>query len=263
LGSGIITLLTDFGTADHYVGVMKGVMAGINPAARFIDISHEVQAYSIWQGAFFVAQSYAYFPPDAVHLIVVDPGVGTARRPIAARAAGQLFIAPDNGVLSQLYEREAAEVRVIDTARFALDKVSNTFHGRDIFSPAAAHLSRGTAFEQIGEAVTDFVRLPGTQPLENGSGRWKGRILNIDRFGNIVTSFSAAMAAKADGFRVRAGKLEAGRLLKAYGEAGGGEPFAIIGSSGYVELSINQASAAAQAEVKIGDEAELFSAPAW
>ena len=255
----LITLTTDFGLADHYVGVMKGVIAGINPEARVIDVSHQVGAYRIAEGAFLVAQAYRYFPEGTVHVVVVDPGVGSQRRPILAAAGGHWFVAPDNGVLSQVYERENPVVRAIEAERYALRPISQTFHGRDVFAPVAAWLSKGTPQEEFGEVIEDYVRLPSTLPVEVEPGHWRGRILHVDRFGNLVTSFAPALLGpRSGGFRLLVGRLEAVRSAEAYALAPPGEPFAIAGSSGYLEVSINQGSAAELAGVEVGDEATLI-----
>ena len=156
----VITLTSDFGLADHFVGVMRGVILRINPEARLVDISHEVDSYDILDGAFTLAQSYRFFPPGTIHLVVVDPGVGSARRPILVTAPSAQFVAPDNGVLSMIYEREPdAQVRHITRERYFLRPVSNTFHGRDIFAPVAGWLSKGVEPGEFGKVVTDYVRL--------------------------------------------------------------------------------------------------------
>lgn len=259
MASSIITLTTDFGHADHYVGVMKGVIASIHPAAATVDICHGVRPFCVAEGAFRIAQSYPFFPPGTVHLIVVDPGVGSARRPIAALAAGHYFVAPDNGVLSQVFERQAAVVREIDVDRHGRKPVSTTFHGRDIFAPVSAWLASGAPFDEVGAQIEDAVLLPATTPVEVEPGYWRGRILNVDRFGNLVTSFEPkCLRGKDDGFRLKAGKLEARRLVETYALSFGEEPVVIAGSSGYLEASINRHSAAARAGVRIGDLAELW-----
>jgi S-adenosyl-L-methionine hydrolase (adenosine-forming) len=259
VASPIITLTTDFGHADHYVGVMKGVIASIHPAARTVDICHDVRPYCVPEGAFRIAQSYRFFPPGTVHLIVVDPGVGSSRRPVAALAGGHCFVAPDNGVLSQVFEREPAVVREIDVERYGRKPVSRTFHGRDVFAPVSAWLSRGTPFEEIGAQIADPITLPATAPVEVEPGHWRGCILNVDRFGNLVTSFELQrLAGRTEGFRLVAGKLEARRLVESYAMSLGEEPVLLEGSSGYLEASINRHSAAALAGVRIGDPAELW-----
>ena len=255
---GIITVTTDFGLQDHYVGVMKGVIAGINPDVRLIDISHDVRSYEVAHGAFVIAQAYRYFPAGTVHLVVVDPGVGSERRAIVAAAAGQFFVAPDNGVLSQVFEREEHTVRVIDVDRFALKPTSRTFHGRDVFAPVAGRLSLGTPFEDFGEVTGDYVRLEPTTPKLIEPGHWRGRVLNIDRFGNIVTSFPSELLERSPvGFRIELGEIEVATVAESYAAAPEGTPFIIAGSSGYLEVSINQGSAGEQAGVGLSSVLDL------
>jgi len=259
VASPIITLTTDFGHADHYVGVMKGVIASIHPEAATIDICHGVRPYCVAQGAFYIAQSYSFFPAGTIHVVVVDPGVGGPRRPIAAMAGGHYFVAPDNGVLAQVFEKQSAVAREIDVGRYGRTPVSRTFHGRDIFAPAAAWLARGTAFEEIGRLVTDPVTLPPTTPVQVEPGHWRGRILNVDRFGNVVTSFEPhRLAGRTEGFRLVVGRMEVRSVVESYALSQGEEPVLIAGSSGYLEVSINRHSAAARAGVRIGDLAELW-----
>jgi hypothetical protein len=254
----IITLTTDFGLADHYVGVTKGVIASIYPEARTVDISHEVRPYCVAEGAFRIAQAYRYFPAATVHLVVIDPGVGGSRRPIAALAGGHYFVGPDNGVFSQVFEKETPLVRQVDVARYGLQPLSRTFHGRDLFAPTAAWLAKGGLFEEIGKLISDPQTLPATSPVEVEPGHWQGRVLNIDRFGNLVTSFEAARFGILSGFRLSVGQLDVRRLAGSYAESPGEEPFLIEGSSGYLEVSINQQSAAQRAGALIGQLAELW-----
>ena len=257
MSSSLITLTTDFGLTDHYVGVMKGVIATIAPEARVIDLCHEVPAHGVGQAAFTIAQSYRYFPPGTVHVVVVDPGVGSARKALLVEAGGRRFVAPDNGVLSQVFEKENYRAWSIDAERFALKPTSNTFHGRDLFAPVAAHAAGGRASEDFGEPVEHLVRLPPTAPREIAPGIWRGRVLAIDRFGNIVTNLAADMAGVDVRFRLRVGKAEVAVSAAAYEEAPTGEVFAIAGSSGYMELSLREESAAAKAQVVVGDPVEL------
>src|SRR5690348_2761518 len=161
----IVTLTTDFGLADHFVGTMKGVILGICPQAQIVDISHEVAPFAIAEGAYLVAQAYRYFPKKTVHVVVVDPGVGSGRRAILVEAAGQFFVAPDNGVLSMIYARERHRVRAITNGRYFLKPVSQTFHGRDIFAPVAAHLAAGVSAAKIGKAVTGHIQLGFAKPV--------------------------------------------------------------------------------------------------
>ena len=256
---GIISLTTDFGLADHYVGVMKGVIASIDPSLRVIDICHEIPACSVAEGAFVIAQSCRFFPAATVHLVVVDPGVGTSRRPIVVESAGHYFVAPDNGVLSQVCEKDPFQARVIDVERHALKPISRTFHGRDVFAPVAARLAAGQAFEEFGEPAGACVKLASTIPQQTAPGKWLGRILRLDRFGNIVTSFPETLLEQAEGgFLLLAGKLQVSSRAEAYGQADGGKAFAIAGSSGYIEVSVARQSAVNRAGVKVGDSTELI-----
>ena len=257
MSSPLITLTTDFGLTDHYVGVMKGVIATIAPEARVIDLCHELPAYGVGQAAFTIVQSYRYFPAGTVHVVVVDPGVGTTRKALLVEAGGHRFVAPDNGVLSQVFEKEEHRVWSIDAARFVLKPTSRTFHGRDLFAPVAAHVAGGRASEDFGEPLERPGRLPPTAPKEIAPGLWRGRVLAIDRFGNIVTSFAAEMAEVHGRFRLRVGEIEAAVRAAAYEEAPKGKVFAIWGSSGYLELSLREDSAAAKAQVAVGDPVEF------
>jgi S-adenosyl-L-methionine hydrolase (adenosine-forming) len=242
----LITLTTDFGLSDHYVGTMKGVILSICPAARIVDISHDVTPYEIGEGAYLLTQAYRFFPRGTVHVVVVDPGVGTSRRPILAQTAGQYFVAPDNGVLSMIYAREKHKVRAVTGDRYFLKPVSATFHGRDVFSPVAAHLARGIAPAQFGKLINDYLRLTFDSPHRTGRRGWTGAILHIDRFGNMVTNFAVADFPELDkrAFEFTAGLRRIGVLAPNYAACGSGEPFVIAGSSGYYEISVNQASAA-------------------
>ena len=258
MSSPFITLTTDFGLTDHYVGVMKGVIATITPEARVVDLCHELPAYGVGQAAFTIAQSYRYFPAGTVHVVVVDPGVGTARKALLAEAGGHRFVAPDNGVLSQVFEMEEYRAWSVDAARFALKPTSRTFQARDLFAPVAAHAAAGRASGDFGKLLEQPVRMSPTKPRRIAAGRWQGRVLAIDRFGNIVTSFAGDLIREADeDFRLRVGKIEAAAWAATYEEAPKGEVFAIAGSSGYVELSLREDSAAAKAQVRVGDPAEF------
>jgi S-adenosyl-L-methionine hydrolase (adenosine-forming) len=242
----LITLTTDFGLSDHYVGAMKGVILSICPRARIVDISHGVGAYEIAEAAFTLSQAYRYFPRGAVHVVVVDPGVGTSRRPILAQAAGQFFVAPDNGVLSMIYAREKHKVRAITGARYFLQPVSNTFHGRDIFAPVAAHLAGGIAPARFGKLIADYLRLDFDKPTRTGRRTWTGAILKVDRFGNIVTNFRVEDFPDPDqrAFEMVVGPRRINAFAHNYAERGPGQPFLIVGSAGYYEISVAQGSAA-------------------
>ena len=245
--SGIVTLTTDFGLGDHYVGAVKGVIAGIAPGIRVIDISHGIPAHDVAEGAFAIAQAWRYFPPGSVHVVVIDPGVGSSRRALAAAAGGHLFVAPDNGVLSQVFEQEPnRELRAIDL-RHGLAPVSRTFHGRDLFAPVAARLASGMEFAQVGPPLDDAAMLPPSAP-RNGAGR----VLHVDGFGNVVTSFRRGDLPTGGG--VRLGNLIVSEWADTYADAPGAAPFLITGSSGYVEVSVNRGSAASLAGVRAGAE---------
>jgi S-adenosylmethionine hydrolase len=255
----LITLTTDFGLSDHYVGVMKGVILSISPTARIVDISHGVGAYEIAEAAFTLSQAYRYFPRGTVHVVVVDPGVGTSRRAILAQAAGQHFIAPDNGVLSMLYAREKHKVRAISNIRYFLKPLSHTFHGRDLFAPVAAHLAGGVTPARFGKPIKDYLRLDFDKPARTGRRTWTGAILKVDRFGNIVTNFSVKefpdLAKRA--FEMAVGPRRIGVIAQHYAECGFGEPFLIVGSAGYYEISVGQASAAKALGCAAGAPLEL------
>ena len=250
MASGIVTLTTDFGLSDHYVGVMKGVILRFNPQARIIDLCHQVSAYDVLGAGFILAASYPYFPPGTLHLVVVDPGVGGPRRPIVVEAEPWLFVAPDNGVLEPVYRRHPHRVWSLAAEAFALKPISNTFHGRDVFAPAAGLLSRGDPPERMAEPIEDFARLQIPSPREIEPGRREGEILHVDRFGNLVTNFQPEDLP--DRFLLTVGRARVQTLRQSYMEAKTGEIFAIAGSSGFVEISMKQASAAQEAGVGAG-----------
>jgi S-adenosyl-L-methionine hydrolase (adenosine-forming) len=259
----LITLTTDFGLADHFVGVMKGVILNINPEAECIDLSHEVAAHDILDGAFLIAQSYRYFPRDTVHLVVVDPGVGSNRRPILAATNHYKFVAPDNGVLSFLYDHEEGyEVRHLSNDKYFLKPVSHTFHGRDIFSPVAGWLSKGVEVERFGERISDYVRLTMPRPLRSAEGTVTGTILKVDTFGNLITNLTPQdvpelFSEKTPRFTIVINHQTITRLTTAYSSANPPELFAILGSSGYLEVSTNRGSAAMVLKAGRGDEVKF------
>jgi hypothetical protein len=253
----VITLTTDFGLSDHFVGVMKGVILGVQPAAQLIDISHGVEPYDIAGGAFTIAQAYRYFPRKTIHVIVVDPGVGSARRPLLAEMAGQYFVAPDNGVLSMIFAREQAtraqcRVRHITNERYFLHPVSRTFHGRDVFSPVAGHLAAGVAPAQFGQRIEDYIRASfdepkkGDKPARTGEQVWTGAILKADHFGNLATNFHIDdfPSVRTHAFALKVGLQIITRLALTFSECAPGELFVVVGSSGYLEVAASQASAA-------------------
>ncbi len=255
----ILTLTTDFGLSDHYVGAMKGVMLGICPAAQIVDITHEITPYEITEGAYTIAQAYRAFPNKTVHVVVVDPGVGTARRPILLEAAGQYFIAPDNGVLSMVYAREKHKIRFIANERYFRKPVSQTFHGRDVFAPVAAHVAAGAPPSKLGKPIQDYLRPAFQKPVQTGKRTWNGQALKVDRFGNIITNYHVedfpGLERKQFAFGV--GPEQVSVLARNYAETGPGELFAIVGSSGYYEISVREASAARATGCAGGSPVEL------
>ncbi|MGO9096436.1 MAG: S-adenosyl-l-methionine hydroxide adenosyltransferase family protein [Bryobacteraceae bacterium] len=255
----IITLTTDFGLSDHFVGVMKGVILGILPEARVVDITHQINPYEIAEGAFVIAEAYRWFPKKTVHVVVVDPGVGTLRRPILAEAAGQYFVAPDNGVLSMLYARQKHKVRAVTAEKFFLKPVSDTFHGRDVFAPTAAHLAKGTPVALFGKPIADYCRLEFYKPVRTGKRVWKGAILKVDRFGNLITNFHIEEfpVLRTRAFVMTAGQREITVLARTFGEQSLGELFLLVGSSGYLEVAANQASAAKMTGAAVGAPVHL------
>lgn len=255
----ILTLTTDFGTADHFVGVMKGVILGICPAASIVDISHEVKPFEISQGAFLVAQAWRYFPPKTVHVAVVDPGVGTARRPILVEAHGQYFIGPDNGVLAMVYTDAPHKAREITAEKYFLQPPSRTFHGRDIFAPAAAHLARGARPSSFGPPIEDHLKIAFAEPQRIARRVWCGTVLHADRFGNLITNFhiDSFSDARTRPFSMSVGLQQIHRLALTFADSEPGEVFVIVGSSGYLEIAANQASAAKLLGCGPGAPAEL------
>ncbi len=257
----IVTLTTDFGQKDHYVGTMKGVILSRCPNAQLVDISHEIEPFSILSGAYAISQSAPYFPPGTVHLVVIDPGVGTERKPLLVRASGQFFVAPDNGVLSLVLRRDpTAQAREISNRDLWLPSVSATFHGRDIFAPVAGALASGkTTLEEVGTRIERPVLLPDLAPQQTGPKLWRGAVLSVDHFGNVVSNFQSGefAAALQKKFTISTGT---GRITAARSSFGGAPShlcFAYPGSSGFIELGINQGSAANHLQVKPGAAVDL------
>jgi S-adenosyl-L-methionine hydrolase (adenosine-forming) len=243
----IITLTTDYGTNDHLVGVMKGVILAINPEVNVVDITHGVIAHDVLDGALTIAQAYKYFPPKTIHVVVVDPGVGTARRPILVAADQHYIVAPDNGVLSAVYDQtEALYVWNIISEHYFRTPVSNTFHGRDIFAPVAAWLSKSWQTSAFGEQITDFVRFAIPKPKTAGN-TVKGIVLRVDHFGNAVTNITPqdvpALAGGDGKFTIRAGNAVVSKVVPTFAQGAAGEAVGVIGSSGYLEICVNKASA--------------------
>lgn len=254
----VITLTTDFGISDHYVGTMKGVILSRCPGANLIDISHEIPPFSLYAAAYTLDQGAPYFPAGTVHLVVVDPGVGTSRRAIVASAFGQTFIAPDNGVLSLVVNRDPSpRFWEIKNSELSLPNPSNTFHGRDIFAPVAARLAACTAVPaDVGPALESITTLPELTPRRTFSGVWTGRVFSIDHFGNVITNFHASRFAPGS-FQVETGGQIISNFHKSFGEGAPGVCFAYAGSSGNIELGMNQESAARHLQLRPGDPVTL------
>jgi S-adenosyl-L-methionine hydrolase (adenosine-forming) len=253
----VITLLTDFGLKDYFIGAMKGVILSINPSAVIVDISHEIEPQRIRSAAFVLSNSYHYFPPKTIHVAVVDPGVGSERRAILVETPRYFFIAPDNGLLSFIFENndETAKIYELTNEEFFLPKVSRTFHGRDIFAPVAAHLSIGVLPEQMGRKIYDPVRFENPIPQKLSERRFIGEIIHIDRFGNLVTNFRGGLPGN---FVLRLGDQIVEKHYRFYSEARENEIFSIIGSSEFLEISIFQDSAASRLKAFIGQEVEML-----
>jgi len=254
----VVTLLTDFGTDDTYVAQMKGAMLALAPGLRFVDITHAVAPQDVAEGAWLLGTAYAAFPPDTVHLCVVDPGVGTARRPIAAAADGRYFVAPDNGLLSRPLQRAAAppEVVVLDRPALFRQPVSATFHGRDIFAPVAARLATGARLVDVGSPIDDPVLL-ALPSVDRSDGVVRGRVVHVDRFGNLVTDIEEELLSDAFGdladAAVRLGSRRIEGISRTYGDAGPGDALALIESSGCLEVAVRDGSATALLRASRGD----------
>jgi S-adenosylmethionine hydrolase len=245
----IITLTTDFGLADHYAGTMKGVLLGRCPSAQIVDISHEIPRFSIEAGAYTISQAAPYFPAGTIHVVVVDPGVGTARKAILVEAIDQVFIAPDNGVLGLVTERDVhTRAREIANVALWLPSPSHTFHGRDVFAPVAAALASGAARpDEVGPVLRQIEQLAGSQPDRLDENTWRGKVLSIDHFGNVITNFPSGAFPQIAGsaFKLEVGNHKICDFQTTFGVAARDRCFAYFGSAGYVELGMNRQSAAA------------------
>ncbi len=259
LPSGIITLLTDFGHVDTYVGVMKGVIASINPNARVIDLCHEVAAQDVDGAAFLLAGSYEYFPPGTIHVAVVDPTVGGDRPAICVRSGGHYFVGPDNGIVSlACYRAGRPKVYLLDNESYSLPRRSRTFHGRDVFAPAAAHLSSGIPIEAMGPRLTSIVRIRMPRASIGRGGVIRGRVVHVDRFGNLITNLGADIIKKAfprtDAARllITCAGREISGLSETYCDARPGPALALLGSHDLLEIAVRDASASSELEAGKG-----------
>jgi len=257
----IITLLTDFGTKDHYVASMKGVILNINPQCLLIDITHQVRPHDIREGAFILANAYSYFPKGTIHLSVVDPGVGGARKPLLIVTQNYCFVGPDNGLFTMITQKECVkQIIALDKRKYHLSKVSTTFHGRDIFAPVAAHLSLGIKPNALGHKIDSLVWLGFEGPFIK-EGKLLGEILHIDAFGNLVSNIDERKLFRfiqSRPFVIRAGRKAISGLKKGYWEGKKGEPIALLGSGGFLEICVREGSAQKMLKAKRGDPIQII-----
>jgi S-adenosylmethionine hydrolase len=253
----ILTLTTDFGLKDSFVGTMKGVILGICPEAHVVDISHLIAPQNVLEAALVLRRAYSYFPSGTVHVAVIDPGVGTPRRALAARLGVHFFVGPDNGLLTLILmevERNGwpREIVHITNERYFLPQVSHTFHGRDIFAPAAAHLANGVPLTELGSLITDPLLLPMPKPERTPTG-WRVHIIAIDTFGNLTTDLPAMMLKGQVGVKIHLSGWEVRGLADSYGRNQPGDLIALADSDGYLELAVVNGNAAQVTQARLGD----------
>ncbi|MCG8407289.1 MAG: SAM-dependent chlorinase/fluorinase [Phycisphaerales bacterium] len=252
-----ITLITDFGESDHYVACLKGAILQRAPSAQIIDVTHLIQSHDVVHGAFVLRQVFEHFPAGTIHVVIVDPGVGTSRQILAARYGAQTILAPDNGLLSFVHRDFILdELRSVENSRLFLTEVSNTFHGRDIFAPVAGHLWQGMGLERVGPELHELELLNIERPHVLPQGGLEGQVLYVDHFGNVISNISAedveTIQMPPEKLNVHVGPLRIGPLHTTYAEARPGEVLAIIGSTGMLEVAINQGNAAAHLRASPG-----------
>jgi len=256
----IVTLTTDFGTRDPFVGIMKGVILGIHPSANVVDLTHEIAPHDILEGALALQASVPFFPPGTVHLAVVDPGVGSRRRALALAAGGQQFVGPDNGLFTFLLDEPGWSAVALENPAYALPVISPTFHGRDRFAPAAAHLSSGVPLDHLGPPATDLVRICWPRARLDGEVL-VGEVIHVDRFGNLVTSVRAEEVeslGSLDAVTVEVMGRRIAGLSPSYADCRAEEPGAIIGSSGRLEIFLREASARTALSIERGAQVRLW-----
>ena len=258
----ILTITTDFGTKDGFVGTLKGVIWSICPAAQIADISHEISPQNVLEGAFALWRAFAFFPAGTVHLAVIDPGVGTSRRPLAARLGGHTFVGPDNGLFTPMFEdaeKNGWPVEIVHLAnkKYFLPDVSRTFHGRDIFAPVAAHLANGVPLADLGPVITDPVRLPMPKPEKTSDG-WRAHVTVVDGFGNCTTDLPAAALIEHERITFHLDGRAVRGLVASYGQKQPGELIALVDSENYVEIAIVNGSAAKTLGAQVGDIVEVI-----
>jgi S-adenosylmethionine hydrolase len=259
----VITLLTDFGDRDYFVASMKGVILGINPQARVVDLSHNVAPHQVEDAAYLLKASYKYFPDGTVHIAVVDPGVGSLRRPLLVTTSRHFFVAPDNGLLSYIYQEETGiEVRQIENRHYRLDSEGATFDGRDLFAPAAAWLTKGQQPGSYGKLIQDYVKLPLAEPKWQGNSL-AGTIMYVDRFGNLISNLTPFHIKEVQGrtrrseISLRIGGVTIDGLVHSYSQGDPIAPRALINSNGQVEVFVKEDSAAGALKVSRGETITL------
>lgn len=259
----VITLLTDFGLRDGYPGVMKGVIWKIAPDVQIADISHSIKPQNILQGSLALARTAPFFPPGTVHVAVVDPGVGTQRRPIGLHIGVQYFIGPDNGLFTHVLKKAAAEhvfIQVVhlDQSKFWLPEISRVFHGRDIFAPSAAHLALGIPLGEMGTLINDPIMLPIPHPLPLPGGGLRGQVIEIDTFGNLSTNIEEAHLRSLGDVYVMIAGHRIDTLVSTFGDRPKGTLIALYGTSHDLSISIVNGDAAHTLNVTVGDVVELY-----
>jgi len=248
----IITLTTDFGLRDSFVGTMKGVILGIAPAVQIVDLTHGIAAGDVRGGAFALMTATPFFPPGTIHVAVIDPGVGSARKAVAIRTGRAIFIGPDNGVLSwAVKEADPLEIRSVENSDVFLPQVSNTFHGRDLFAPTAAWLAAKREFCELGPELAHFQRTDWPNPIRVQEG-WKTEVIHVDTYGDAITAFPAVRTNGVQSVLLPGGKRIPFEGF--YAAVPRGNPLAVIGSSGFVEIAINQGDAARELSLRTGSE---------
>lgn len=252
----IITLLTDFGLKDGFTGIMKGVIWSIAPSAQIADITHDISPQNIIEGSLVLAQSAPYFPTGTIHVAVVDPGVGTARKPIAAKIGDHTFVGPDNGLFTGVIEAaEAAGKPMVfyhlNHPEFWLPQVSNSFHGRDIFAPVAAHLANGEKLDALGSPFDEPARIMVPRPEPTADG-WAGQVLTVDHFGNLLTNITPEQLSFGQGVVINVGEVKIFGLIQTFGERTPGELVAMLDSSGVLQIAVVNGNAAEVLKAGIG-----------
>lgn len=247
----IITLLTDFGLQDPFVGIMKGVMLNINPKIHIVDITHNIRSYDVFEGALTLFQSYSFFPKGTIHIAVVDPGVGSDRKKLIIKTNSYFFIVPDNGIVSFIADREDVDVYEIYNEKYFLKHISNTFHGRDIFAPVGAFLSKGVNQKKIGRSINEFKRFY-IPKIQINKKRGVATVIHIDKFGNIITNIDKSYIDNIECLYVKKRTID--KIKSFYEEGADGEIFAILGSTNYLEISINRENISEKMKIIKGDK---------